>query len=127
MTAKVTVISHNIGHCHYDVLTTISMVKTTLCTLTCNTKTDYKEKQKQKVQVVGMKFLGNSEENKRGDRIRNLCLQEKLEFKILPVKQTCAMTQNKMNQPVTRRHQHEKKEHRKRNELGDLSSIDPYK
>jgi hypothetical protein len=74
-----------------------------------------------------MKFLGSSEENNRRDRIRNLCLEEKLAFKILQGKQTCAMTQNNMNQPVTRRHQHEKKEHRKRKELGDLSSIDPYK
>lgn len=127
MTAKVTVISHNIGHFHYDVLTTTGMVKTTLCTLTFNTKTQTTKRNKNKIQAVDVKFLGSSEENKRRDRIRNLCLEEKLEFKILQGKQTCALTQNKMNEPITRRHPHEKEEHRKRKELGDLPSIDPYK
>lgn len=127
MTVKVTVISYNIGHFHYDVLTTIGMLQTTLCTLKCNTETQTTKRNKNKIQAVGMKFLGGSEENKRRDRIRNLCLEEKLEFRLLQGKQTFAMTQNKMNQPVTTRHQHEKKEHRKRKELGDLSSTDPYK
>ena len=127
VTVKITVISHNIGHFHYDVFTNIGMVKTTLCTVTCNTETQTTKRNKNKIQAVGMKFLGSSEENKRRDRIRNLCLEEKLEIRILQGKQACAMTQNKMNQPVTRRHQHEKKEHRKWKELGDFSSIDPCK
>ena len=109
MTVQVTVISNNIGHFRYDIHATIGMVKTTLSSLTCSTETQTTKRNKNKIQAVGMKFLGSSEENKRRYRIRNLCLEEKLEFRILQGKHTCTMTQNKMTQPVTRKHQHEKK------------------
>jgi hypothetical protein len=49
-------------------------------------------------------------------------LEEKLELKILQRKKTCGMAQ-----PVTRRHQDERKERRKKKELRGFSSIDPYK
>jgi len=92
VTVQVTVISHNIGHFRYDVLATIGMVKTTHSSLTRNTETETTKRNKNKIQAVGVKFLGSSEENKRRYRIRNLCLEEKLELKILQGKHTCTMT-----------------------------------